>query len=336
MIIIHCGLHKTGSTAIQTALTNVPRRQIPWVSVPVDGSDRSYAGQAERLKRTFQHPNIVISDENILGSPFNGYLEAPERVGLLYNSLGRREAKVIVYFRPHLRWLESLYLQAIQQGDSANPEDFWTRLSDSPWLQWNRLLDLLEDCPINCKVIPRVYTPEPSTVQDFFQTLGLGALPQLVPRNLRANTSISPLHASLLQGLLQRPDVSAGDKTRIRAFFQTLPATASSMYSVFPDGLRLAMQTHFADDWLTLMNRLGQDHPPTDPAQPNEDRTSSAPVALHRGFDDPLVQAEVLKLLGEFITGKLSATSRPPRDPHARQLIRGLRRRLMVKPRIVS
>ena len=140
MITVHCGLHKTGSSSIQVALPLVVSTARRAIVTPDPRDDRSELGWARRLRALTAAPDAIFSDENLLGDPDDAYRVSPDRVALLRDSLAGSSFQLVVYLRPQVDWLGSVYLQGVQEGRTTSPEDFLAGVTSQRFLAWSNLV----------------------------------------------------------------------------------------------------------------------------------------------------------------------------------------------------
>lgn len=300
MITIHCGLHKTGSSSIQVALSLIPRRGGIAVRVPIENDQLSKDHLSQRLRVLVKSPEAVLSDENLLGSPLDGYEMAAERMHVLREVLSGRKYQMVVYLRPQPDWLASLYLQGVQEGSGTRPEPFWSQIKDFPLLRWSRLVQLLEAESGAERVHVRAFIPGRDVVTDFFRTAGLGAPPVSGRVALEENVSIRAIQAPLLSLLNSRRGDDALDRARLRTVFQgLLRLEASAGMSPFPEDLQRTMAAAFLDDWALLTerqeNKNGEDGPAFRAALRSW-RDEPLPYA-GASLNDPQVQEEAIRSL---------------------------------------
>ena len=306
MITLHCGLHKTGSSSIQVALRSVRIRKGN-VHLPVSGMDQSEDAWRYRLANLGD--NDVLSNENLLGSPFDGYGTAERRAALLKDSLSGRGFQLIWYIRPQLSWLQSVYLQGVQQGSSETAEGFLSRCLMSPSLNWSHLWDVLESTGAQA-VVPRAYVPSRNVVSDFLNLCGHG-VPTTKQAELRVNTSISPAQAVIMRELNAQSDSAKNEMLRA-AFQQGSRRSSVKRQSVFSESRQVEVLQAYAGDWEAVTSRVRV----TDALESQQFEQVGA-----RWWDQkaeyvgtslvaPEVQAEIMDVLTNVIGGS-GRTSRP-------------------------
>jgi hypothetical protein len=323
MITIHCGLHKTGSSSIQLALELDSKRGHTIVT-PKPGDDRSERGWQGRLAKAAKAQDAVFSDENLLGSPYDGYQLAAERVAMLDEALHGARYQIVVYFRPQVDWLPSVYLQSVQEGSTMTPEAFWASIEGQPYLRWSNLLDLLQRESGAERVIARAHTRSRDAVNDFFVQVGLGKPSRTGPATIRENSSIAAVQAPLLLALNSDTGFSGRERPYLRHTFQNvLAAGARSGLSPFPVGIQVEIVEQFGSDWSELAELVAS----TDQAEATIVRES---LALWRAdplpfagstLDAPLIREEMLRSL-QTLASEVVVPSRE-----------GIRRRMAAKLR---
>ena len=244
MITIHCGLHKTGSSSIQLGLqfAGISRRPVVIPQPDESQSDEAWAARISALPG-----EAILSNENLLGSPFDGYARAPARVRILDESLKGRDYRVIVYLRAQLPWLQSVYLQGIQQGRDDSPETFINRVTASPYVCWNSLLELLRASDAT-NIVVRAYESRRDVVSDFFAQTALGTPPNVGSIGLRENPSITAVQAPILRALNSHANPTESQRHR-EQFQGPLRESSPSGLSPFPMAVQQATLRRYHDDW---------------------------------------------------------------------------------------
>ena len=154
-VVFHVGAHKTGSSLVQTYLRRSARRRvasgtavIPRHHVPeLIGWGNAVLRHPDRLRRRIEaearrRPAVlVVSDECSLGRPFEQgvpglYPLAPELAAALACVGEGFDVRVVMYLRPIAGFVESYYLQTIQEG-AAHTFDEWFAGIDAASLSWS-------------------------------------------------------------------------------------------------------------------------------------------------------------------------------------------------------
>lgn len=262
MITIHCGLHKTGSSAIQLALSGVSRGARRKIVTPNPGDDRSDEGWARRLSVLADTRDAIFSDENLLGEPYDGYQSAPERVSIVRRSLAGARYQIVVYLRPQVDWLGSVYLQGVQEGRTVEPGEFWSTLASRHFLSWSSLVKLLQEQSGADRVIVRAYARSRDSVADFMTLCGPNALSRVGRRAIRDNVSISPLQAPILVALNKESELTEERRRRRREVFQSLLANQSAPpQSPFQQSIQREITERFRDDWQAVTDAIERSDP---------------------------------------------------------------------------
>lgn len=146
-IIIHCGLHKTGTTALQLALFNNRKKLAaqgyvyPEIGIPKNhhghhnlawqlSRDRRFRGHYGDFKSLFSYfegvgNNIVLSSED-----FECSLLHPLRWKKIQEEIESQGLKMVfvIYLRNHINYLESLYAELLKAGAGDEYELFAGRV----------------------------------------------------------------------------------------------------------------------------------------------------------------------------------------------------------------
>jgi len=163
-IAVHVGAHKTGTSLIQKYLRDKPEQILPYGIRVISRSDTNgligwgaaLIDTPEKLANRLEAETaagttvryVVASHENTLGRPHRAsgdylYPESPTRIEALAKVLTGWDAKVIVYLRPQAPFLESYYLQLVQQGETFT-FDQWLDRVDFDRVSWRPLIEMLD------------------------------------------------------------------------------------------------------------------------------------------------------------------------------------------------
>lgn len=157
-IFIHIGTHKTGSTSIQSILLRNKDRleQQGLIYVPLPEEIRSLIKRDPlsfdiiRIFRNYlnyyltKHKQIndsvmqyVMSWEGFCGNAIRGYKNAGAMADLIKEVTHGLDVRIVIYLRRQDDFVESLYTQKIQEGNSYTFQEF---LESIPTYNWERLL----------------------------------------------------------------------------------------------------------------------------------------------------------------------------------------------------
>ena len=293
MITIHIGLHKTGSSSIQFALRSIDAHQYGPIIVPQPGVGSSDELLRANLMRLRAAGRGVLSDENVIGQPFDGYAAMDRRLALLADVLGGTPTRVVVYLRPQHSWLASVFVQLVQQGQGADAERFWAAMRGFENLDWTILLARLRAALPSAAITALAYTGG-DVVEDFLRQAGLPPVRTGAP--IEENVSIAPVQVPLLAAV--NATIPPGpDQARVRACFQTvLGPGARRNLSVFPEDVQSAITAAYRDRWQVLTDTADGSARPA--FQRGLDTWPPTPVpSAGTSLDDPAVQAEAIRAL---------------------------------------
>ena len=249
MLTVHIGLHKTGSTSIQVAL----RRGTGFASgLPREGDSQSDQSVFNRM-RSLGGTSLVISDENLLGSCFDGYLHAPERARLLARAFTGTPYRLVVYLRPQLQWIDSVYIQHIQSGGAEKPEDFLMTTINSPYIRWRHLLEILRTESGADHVVARAYLPQRDVVRDFFSLTHL-EVARLGSLSSRSNMSLEAEQVPILRTINEATSLTRPERQLIRGVLQEMTSSSRRDSSALPEELQNLIIENFREDWLALLD----------------------------------------------------------------------------------
>ena len=160
--ILHVGAHKTGTSLIQkyfrdkltmigdSSIGYVSRsdtnRLIGWGQHLLENPDRLRSRLAEELR---SHEKVFVSHENTMGHPFvDGrpglYPHTAELAKALAAIAEPFDAGIAFYVRPLADFVESFYLQTIQQGATHTFGEWWATI-DAKQLWWTPVIEALDD-----------------------------------------------------------------------------------------------------------------------------------------------------------------------------------------------
>ena len=250
--IVHAGLHKTGSTSIQIALRNARWPLGRTLLLPIEGSSDSENAWRMRFLKVAESPGALLSDENLLGSPYDAYSQAARRVTDLSVIMDSRPISFVAYVRAQPLWLQSLYLQGIQQGRHETPEEFLSPLIKAPNLSWFNLGTVLRNALGAGSLDIRPYNAK-DVVADFFASQGLGTPPWRAVQGMRVNQSIAPIQGPVLRALLSDSELDSSTKLRIRRIFQDVLAVgARKGFSSFSEAQQVSLRNVLKKDFESL------------------------------------------------------------------------------------
>lgn len=280
MLIIHAGLHKTGSTAIQSALGSMTREELSnfeyrgphsLALVPNDNfangvkvgfqtpSVPSVLKVPSRTERLLQRgKNVILSSEDFLGSMRDFYADAPIKARRMTQYFGPGfQFQVVIYLRPQYSWLPSVYTQLIQEGDQDKVKDFITKALGHKYVKFSNLVeDLTEELGPD-RLVVRAYDGRTDVVADFLSVLGLPFPPRFLSR-ARPNTSLSASQVVLMRLMNEQ---STRDESRlIRYFFQYRARHSQTTQdaldsSILPIEIQEKLRVLTVEDWQCLLNQ---------------------------------------------------------------------------------
>ena len=183
----------------------------------------------------------------------DGYATAFQAATALRDAMNGLSVSLVVYVRPQVEWLESVYLQGIQQGKSESPTEFWQQVSDAPNLMWSVLATVIQNGLGAGNLELRTYRSS-DVVEDFFSSQGLGQPPHFSRDGIRLNRSIAPIQGPILRELLSDPEMDPANKPRLRRVFQgVLTSGAKAGFSSFSESQQQEMRDLMTQDLANLM-----------------------------------------------------------------------------------
>lgn len=299
MLTLHVGLHKTGSTSIQSALRVSTHRPHLRIWVPGMAGDPLDSGTAQSLVAAAEQRHVVVSSEDLLGDCVDGYAHASLRAGRLKHLYGTADPRVVVYLRRQTDWLPSVYLQTIQEGRDLSPEDFWSRIEGAPHLTWMNLLGALTEHFPRERLIVQVQDPARDVVDDFFAVSQLGISPASISAPIRENVSISATQAPLFRMVCRSGPLSRDELRLVRNFFQGGSTIfRSPRISPFPTSIQNEIINRFADDWAAVSTWVDEARHPGKLTPAARAPWPSRPLTFAgSSLDDKAIQAEAIQAL---------------------------------------
>jgi hypothetical protein len=212
---------------------------------------RPRASWVRKVTERSQSQDVILSCEQTLGSGRLCYSNLPERIEILNEAFNGCPITLIVFLRPQLPWLESMYAQVLQEGKgTVHPvTDFLSTAMESPYLQWNALVDLVAK-QLNPEQIHAVeYSP--STVIEQFA--GLCNISSNGSDGVLSNKSVSAIRGLALSELAIDPEL---DRRLLRHLLQSMISPAQSeRRSLFTQDQQQSVLDHFREDWMLVSRR---------------------------------------------------------------------------------
>ena len=132
-IVIHIGLHKTGSSFLQTNLLNYKTKNcfvdsrgvlglnlLNYLIKPSNNQKNYILNQLNKI----EEKNIFITNENIFGHHYNGFIDAKKRFNLLEELF--INPKYIIFFRNPSSLLYSQYFERLKAVHNITFEEYIT------------------------------------------------------------------------------------------------------------------------------------------------------------------------------------------------------------------
>lgn len=196
MLTVHVGLHKTGSTSIQTVFGlergHIRRKQVylPWTDL-FSGDGEIAAGNVTRIVALSKRGwHVVVSSEGALGAMSTAYPRASAVATQLAQLFQDIPLRVVIYLRPHPGWAASALGQHRREGGLTEPDTFARTLLASRGFHHATLVSDLSMALPSGSLVVRAYHPQLDVVDDLFSICDLGPVPPAFA-GLRANTADS-------------------------------------------------------------------------------------------------------------------------------------------------
>ena len=239
MLIIHVGLHKTGSTAIQQTLQNLHSRRKGRVnylgSGGLVGVDREEVKNHSKriIAETQRNSKVhVISSENLLGRPEVMYRGAVGRAESLNESLTSKiECRVILYLRDLPSWVESVCVQMVHEGSTKPSDDVALQMADEMFFDYSIFAQSLIDV-FGCENTTIRCYKKSAVIEDFLRVIGLESEAVGI-RTSTPNQSIDTFQAMVLQSISQLgdPQLSKSGRQLLQSVRSNKPREPRSLLS---------------------------------------------------------------------------------------------------------
>jgi hypothetical protein len=192
---MHIGAHKTGSTALQTALQDNGEMLLRHgvVTVPRSTTANMFVNdirpEARTLIESIGVPTLIFTHEVILGWPFGPvgglipmypylYPETKRRLEFLAPILEGLNVQVIFYIRDQAPFLESFYIQTVQTGATFTFDE-WIAQIDLSRLSWRPLIeDIQSHFPVCVKRFEDEFSHSQSTAFHRFLAVAAPSVPR--------------------------------------------------------------------------------------------------------------------------------------------------------------
>lgn len=229
-LVIHAGVHRTGTTSLQRALAQ-HRAGLTARGIVYPGAETNHQALAWALHRgqsgTAEVQRLVADAREagartvvLSGEDFTIHRD----LGWLVPLAARIEIRVVFYLRRQDHWLMSWYNQHVKWPFDArksrmDPQAFLAAIGDFHWIDYDRLLDrwgtALGDSRIEVGVVERGQVGDVTT--DFFDRLGVGPASGpdgLEPKADRVNDSL-PVHMLEVARHLGLYDLRGGRRSKL-------------------------------------------------------------------------------------------------------------------------
>lgn len=258
MIFLHCGLRKTGSTAIQDAaahgrFTGVRYSKRSRTELAEDDPSPRWI---ERVTRQARTTTVLLSCENAFRRRNFRAMEPPaRRAAQLLDGFGRGDTTLVMYVRPHLPWLESMYFQTLQNRGTTSPSEFLREFLAADAANMSDKIEAIAGETEPGRFIVRVHDVKTDVVADLSRVMHVKLRDDA---ESHPNTSLNHLDMWALAALNRTdPRLCWYALDRLRRF----PSAPSdrTRRSVFSEQEQEMIVETFASDWMRLAPHVSAD-----------------------------------------------------------------------------
>lgn len=330
VLIIHGGFHKTGSTAIQQALKDARLKGVRYVQAGYRGlaRDELQRGFVSAMRRAARTPLAIASSEATFGLMTDMYRKATSRSARLATYLSEVEYRVVVFVRPLHEWIESVYVQLVQQGETPQTQSFVAGFGAIEALGWSRVLQDIETGIGRNRLVVLPHHGSLDATQSLAGWLGVE-----VERGSsdRANVSIPAAETAVMA--MVNPKLDTRQSKYLRKLLQSaaLSAVAREPRSLFDPALQERLLRRSEADWEQVSDRWMSAPCQRENAEVAWSRSATGrplPVLDPCG-DDPAFQDAVQTVVSAAVVNAAAKDGKSARGTAAR-LLHLLRRSLNV------
>lgn len=194
-LVLHIGVHKTGTTAIQNRLAASKAADLRYVVVtgparPMMLNDTPDPAAIAALRDAVPLPDdpatlTAISFEGFAGHYRTGYTNAGAAAHATAEAFSAYDTRVVVYLRRQDRVIESMVRQLVKTDPGERLDTYLAGLGPDSY-NWLNLLNAWSDAFGAAKVLPRIYdraalAAEGGVFADFCRTIGRPDLSENTP-----------------------------------------------------------------------------------------------------------------------------------------------------------
>lgn len=284
--ILHLGLHKTGTTAIQNALEKsrdkLQERGIcywrdDFFPELLNHPDRFPPGTGERTVPLFQErfqaiteDTVILSSECLSGDPVESYANYGALLDTMKACLAGRDVKlqIVLFTRRQDRFIEAFYRQLVHAGDPGSFRDFLATLNLDAFGWSDKLEQIQARFPeAEFIVVPyEINRAHGGSVAWFMNLCGLPLGADDIPANLYGNQGFTRLGIEFARRCFQRLAWDAAERRYFGRFLQSSDAAGpddKEEFGYFTSGERAELIERFKDDHARLLKWFTV---PADPA----------------------------------------------------------------------
>lgn len=211
----------------------------------------------ERVSETARSKTVLLSCENVFrrDEEFRALEPQETRIRYLLDRFGPDQTTLVLYVRPHMPWLESLYFQTLQNRRALGPSDFLRRFLDAEAANLGEKVRAISSTTEPGRLIVRIHDGATDVVADLARVMGVGLEGG---GGSHPNTSLG--HGEIWTlAALNRTDPGlcwyAIDRLRRRPS----ASQSASRLSVFTEQEQVMIIERFAADWMAMAPHVSVD-----------------------------------------------------------------------------
>lgn len=258
-IYIHIGVHKTGTTSIQTIFKEnreeiLNKIGIKFINFPnketkkLNMKEKLFSLQKDLLSMKDESDVFLVSSESLVGKMSNHYRETKKIAKNIFDIIPKElfSVEIIIFLRKQEFFIESLYKQMIQQGESFSIKKFIDSINLGFDYNWLNLVDyyagLFGKRNVKICLYPEQNLDNPtSSINVFSEALGYN-INQFYKEN--KNISISPSSLYLMKAVNEY--LPENNRRELRSALQSPNFIVNNKFPLFDIELKKKINEYYS------------------------------------------------------------------------------------------